>query len=151
MKRIALLIGIAGLAFCARATAQGFNIDIGATYGTPSSGFGAGAAQPGVWNNVLGVQGTTPLASLTGASTGVTIACVGAGSYDFSFNNAGTSGDDEALMDDGSDPTSAGPSWTISGLAPGNYVLYTYAWAPDNAAYFSLVDEIGRASCRERV
>jgi hypothetical protein len=143
MKRLALLLGTVGLALGSRASAQGFNIDINSYYGTPVATFGAGAGQPGVWNAVPGIQGTSPLVDLNGAATAATITCVGANSYDFQFNNALTSGDDEKLMDDASDPTSTGATWTITGVAPGNYILYTYAWAPDSATYFSLVSVAG--------
>jgi hypothetical protein len=143
MTRFALLIGIAGLALAAPASAQGFNIDVSAVYGTPGPGFAAGGAQPGVWTSVGATQGTYPLLSLSGAPTSATITCVGTGSYDFSYNNPGTSGDDQALMDDASDPTSIGATWTINGVAAGDYVLYTYAWAPDSSGFYSNVSVAG--------
>src|SRR5690349_8720252 len=143
MKHVALLIGALGFALGARASAQGFNVDLNSFYGTPANTFGAGASQPGVWNAISGVQGTSPLLDLNGAATTATLTCVGTGSYDFSFNNAGTTGDDEKLMDDASDPTSIGATWTFNGIAPGNYVLYTYAWAPDSATYYSNVAVAG--------
>ena len=119
------------------ASAQAFNIDVDSTFGTPSSTFGAGANQPGVWNDRSPFPGTTPLVDLAGAATAVTISAVGSG-VDVAFDNAGTTGDDQALMDDLSDPSPTA-TWTFSGLTPGPYVLYTYAWAPDDPGYISRV------------
>src|SRR5262249_34174672 len=93
--------------------------------------------------------GTTALVGLGGASSSVSITCIGAG-YSFDYDNALTSGDDEKLMDDTSDP-SPYSNWKIDGLAPGNYRLYTYAWAPDNATYLSYVDVLGSADAAQFV
>ncbi|MBK7644081.1 MAG: hypothetical protein IPJ19_13695 [Planctomycetes bacterium] len=45
-------------------------------------------------------------------------------------------------MDDSSDPLGFS-TWTFAGLAAGDYVLYTYAWAPDSAFFHSLVSVTG--------
>jgi len=150
MKRHALLIGIVGLALTSSALAQGFNIDVSGTFGTPANTFGAGASQPGVWNTVPATPGLSHLMDLNGVATTATITCVGAASYDFSFNNAATSGDDEKLMDDCSDPGSSA-TWSIDGVAPGNYILYTYAWAPDNATFLSSVSVAGSSDPAQSV
>jgi hypothetical protein len=59
----------------------------------------------------------------------------------FQFDNPGTVGDDNNLMDDGQTvglvPVST--TWTFSGLQSGDYRLYTYAWAGDNPASQSTV------------
>lgn len=130
------------LALAASASAQQFNVDVGSTYGTPGPSFGGAAAQPGTWNAVAATQGSSPLVSLAGGATGVTLACSGAGSLEFSYDNPGTLGDDQALMDDASDPMGFS-TWTFTGLAPGNYVLTTYAWAPDSSFFHSRVSVAG--------
>ena len=114
----------------ASTSAQSFNIDGGDPATAPSSAYGAAAMQPGLWNdfpaNVIG----QPVTGLLGAPTGVTVTNVALG--DHSSDNAGTSGDDELLMDDFlCEPSVV----TISGLNPDTYTVYTYAWAPDNAAF----------------
>ncbi|MBK7645114.1 MAG: hypothetical protein IPJ19_19065 [Planctomycetes bacterium] len=110
----------------ARASAQQFDVDVGSTYGTPSSAFGAAAGVAGVWNGVPASQGTSPLLDVTGTPTNVTLHCSGPSSTEFFSNNPGTSGDDQSLMDDSSDPLGFS-TWTFAGFAAGDYVLYTYA------------------------
>ncbi len=133
MRPTALRLALASVATVAlsvaSAQAQSFNLDGGAPATPPSTTYGAGAMQPGVWNDCpQGVAGQ-PLVNLFGAPTSVTVT-TNAGA-DFMFDNAGTTGDDELLMDDLLDAPS---SVIISGLAPGTYTVYTYAWAPDSAA-----------------
>jgi hypothetical protein len=106
----------------------------------PTAAYGAGAAQPGTWNAVDATAAATaiPLLDLAGAPTTATLVRVG-GFGSFTFNNAGTSGDDQALMDDYQDVGTTGSqaTWTFAGLADGSYTLYTYAWAPDGATFIS--------------
>jgi len=130
--------------------AQSFNLDVDNFFGTPSNALGAAAAQPGTWNDVPAALGTTPLVDITGAATGVTISGTGLGAA-FSFDNAGTTGDDQALMDDLSDPSPSGATWTFSGLTPGNYILYTYGWAPDNATFRSTIAVAGSSDGPQNV
>src|SRR5690349_13618785 len=67
------LLVLALLLSPAIASAQSLNVDIGATGGTPSNGFGAAAGQAGTWNEIgLGVSSN--LAGLNGAGTGVSVA-----------------------------------------------------------------------------
>ena len=137
--RISLMASFA-LLFSAPVFAQNFNIDIGSnvTFPLPTNALGAAAAQPGTWDAVPGAPGTTAaLADIAGTVTGVSLVGVGGGALE--FNNALTMGDDKNLMDDGNDPGQTPGTWTFNGLAPGNYVVYTYAWAPDSAAYISKV------------
>jgi len=112
-------------------TAQQFNIDIGdPSLAVPSSSYGAAASQPGVWNAIA--PGTSAqLKDLTGTLTTVSLT-MGPNSVNFNFNNALTSGDDGALMDDIADVIS-NESYTITGLGAGRYSIVTYAWAPDLA------------------
>jgi len=125
-----------GLALCvASAEAQSFNIDLGTGLaGTvPTPAYGAAATQPGMWNDVP-ANGNQPLTDLSGAVTTVNINALA--TANFYFDNVGTSGDDQALMDDIHDlPTTL----TVTGLAPGSYTIYTYAWAPDDPMHITNV------------
>jgi len=59
-----------------------------------------------------------------------------------SADNPGTSGDDELLMDDYLDlgpPQLPAVTVTVSGLSSGDYVVRTYAWAPDDDTYITSV------------
>jgi len=111
------------------ASAQSFNVDIGdPLIAVPSSTYGAAAGQPGEWNGIP-AGSSAPLVDLTGSLTTVTLS-MGINFNAWSFNNAGTTGDDEALLDDGADVFP--DSYTISGLSDGEYDIYTYAWAADS-------------------
>src|SRR6185295_4217549 len=73
-------------------------------------------------------------------TTTVTIRPIG-GYGDFVDASAGWSGDDRALMADASDvsnsatpPTGGSITWTIAGLAAGEYGIYAYAVAPESPA-----------------
>src|SRR6185436_14124216 len=46
------------------------------------------------------------------------------------FDNAATTGDDQALLDD-AQCGFGNPVWTFANLAAGTYHIYCYAWAPD--------------------
>ena len=72
---------------------QGFNIDIGGnqTYGIPSNLYGAGALQPGTWNDVQTFALVQPLYDLTGTLTNVTFTDWGTGVGNYEADNAGTS------------------------------------------------------------
>jgi len=127
------------------ASGQNINIDYDVTFGTPSPAYGAGAAQPGIWNNPAGgVTTAQPLVDITGTPTTATIRMVAA-NFGLSFDNVGTSGDDQALMDDGLDLGGTGSTDTflIEHLSAGTYSVYTYAWAPDSATYVTSVDVNG--------
>jgi hypothetical protein len=106
------------------AIAQSFNIDVGNATPTPANAYGAGSGQTGFWNTYIG--GTLPsLINTSGSATGVSM--TGTGGFLGSYNDPGTFGDDEALIDD----LLSVPfleTYTINGLAPGNYNVYTYVW-----------------------
>ena len=139
MKNLIAAITASAL-FCAPAVAQNFNVDLNATFGTPSNTYGAAASQAGTWNT-LTTTGPSALLDTSGGATGVT--ATANQFFLFSFNNAGTAGDDEMLMDDGAD---GARTWTFSGLANGSYDIYTYAWAPDSATFLTNVSVNGSAS-----
>jgi hypothetical protein len=112
----------------ASATRAGFNVDIGSSNGIPLPAYGAAAGQPGPWNQIIN-DGPTMLVDTQNVLTTVTLTSTTTGNYTFGFNNTGTTGDDELLMDDGHD----GPmTLNLAGLINGYYDIYTYAWAPDN-------------------
>jgi len=124
--------------------AQRINIDVGSntTYPIPSPAYGAAAGQPGTWNAVAPTGGTTSLVDVAGAATAVSIASTGGSAYE-SNSNPGPTGDELNLMADVSDPSFTGQTWTISGLAAGNYLLYTYSWPPDNPVFRSVISVAG--------
>lgn len=132
-----ILCIVAALA-AAPAWGQNINIDVGNFYGTPTAGYGAAAAQPGIWTTVNGGLATAQaLSDINGVPTTATFQISLGG--DFSFDNALTTGDDQALMDDGVDP-GASNTITIAHLSAGTYTVYTYAWAPDSATYITAVN-----------
>ena len=122
-----------------RGTRYGINTDIGTWNTAPSSSYSAAAGQAGVWNHFTGTS-PTPMLSLTGAATGVTLSSSGTSNFQFGYNNPGTFGDDELLLDAGHDGAA---TYTFSGVAGGVYDVYTYAWAPDSAALLTSVSVTG--------
>lgn len=137
MKRLlGLITTLFGLA--ALAPAQDFNLDVLNNYGIPANTYGAAAAQTGFWQNVDAWDGLAPqpIADTSGAVTTATVDFTLGGN--FSFDNAATFGDDQALMDDVQDIGGVGnvSTWTIAGLAAGDYAVYSYAWAPDSPVNF---------------
>ena len=137
-----LLIGL----LAAHATAQSVNVDVGVhpTFGLPTAGLGGAANGAGVWNAMPVVAGS-PFAAvdLAGAPTGVTLTLSGGLATASSANLPGASTDVLALLADVMDPGSVARTLTIAGLAPGEYELYTYAIAPDDAAFRTQVSVAG--------
>ena len=138
---LAVVLGVATPGF-----GQSFNVDVGDpnAAGVPADLYAAGAGQSGTWNAVSLPANNVPLSDLTGGATGVTLSNSGGGG-NFTFNNGGTTGDDQALMDDLQDVGGLGAlaTWTFTGLANGSYTVYTYAWAPDDAGFVSEVSVAG--------
>ncbi|MCA9305676.1 MAG: PEP-CTERM sorting domain-containing protein [Phycisphaerales bacterium] len=136
--RLALGAAVVALAGTAASASSLINIDFGTQFGTPGAGHGAAAAQPGIWNAITATTGSVPLNDIAGAPSGASIA-LPAGNFAFSFNNAGTSGDFEALLDDGLDlgAAPATDTFVVTGLAAGNYQVYVYAWAPDSTTFIT--------------
>lgn len=152
----ASLVLLSALALGAPALGQGFNIDLGGnqTFGVPANTYGAAALQPGEWNDVQTFASFQTLIDLTGASTAVTFTDLGTGVQDYESDNAGTSGDDEALMDDFTDLGCAvgdATAYTISGLADGDYQVYTYAWASDGAGFRTDISVAGSSDPTQSV
>ena len=120
-------------------SAQSFNVDIGAAYGTPANTYGGAALQPGFWNSMTN-DGPLPLQDLNGGfPLGPTLTGSNSSNYGFGFNNGSTSGDDEKLMDDGHD---GALTLDFAGLWNGEYLVFTYAWAPDSAAFSTRVNVV---------
>ena len=113
------------------ASAQAINIDFGVDNPAPGEGWGAAPNQLGAWNVVRGFDGEPPvLVDTSGFPTDVALEC------DLPFGSAWldsryTTGNLEALLDDYLDLHSVPSTLTVSGLAPGRYAFYVYAWAPD--------------------
>jgi hypothetical protein len=136
------------------ALAQDLNVDVGPAFGVPSNAYGAAAAQPGTWTQLssLGVYTGTNLLNTAGVATTADVVSSG-GFGDFSFNNGGTNGDDQALMDDLQDVGGVGgtTTWTFSQLTNGNYDVYTYSWAPDSATFLANVTVPGSTSANPQL
>ncbi|MBL8860941.1 MAG: hypothetical protein JNK02_02935 [Planctomycetes bacterium] len=136
--------------------AASMNVDIGSpasTFGVPTSAYGAAAAQPGVWNARSVAVASALLNDLSGAPCNVQLTRTGTSLFDFSFDNAGTTGNDQALLDDAQDAggTGATTTWTFGNLFGGNYQVYTYAWAPDSATYIASVSVAGSSDPAQNV
>jgi hypothetical protein len=118
-----------------------FNIDFGSAFGAPAPTYGAAAGMPGIWQQIpsVGVDAIV-LNDRSGNATLVTITFA-SGNADFSFNNPGTFGNDQALLDDALDlgPPGSIDVITISHLPAGEYRVTTYAWAPDSASFITTV------------
>ena len=152
MKAIAY--GAAVLAFGTPALAQSFNIDVGdPAFPTPSMVYAAGSSQAGVWNAwgdfANAVPYTQALVDITGAATGVSMTGAWStftnGLANFSFDNGNTFGDDEALLDDLWDmgaPAGEGV-FTITGMADGDYEIFSYAFAPDSTTFSTTIRVTG--------
>ena len=123
-------------------SAQDLNIDFGANAGAPAMGH-AGAGMAGEWNT-LGFPLAGSLVDTSGVAVPATVTTLSS-QIEFSFDNLLTSGDDEALMDDGFDP-GLSDSLVFSGLEDGLYSVFTYAWAPDSEFFTTLVDVPGSPS-----
>jgi len=113
--------------------AQAVNLDIGQANGCPSLGHGGAAGQTGLWNRMTG-SGICALKDNRGAPTSVQVSSSVQHNFNFASNNPLTWGDDELLLDAGHD---GALTLNFTGLAPGEYLVHTYAWAPDNISYFT--------------
>jgi len=137
---------VAALSCCSAALtfAQSFNLDFGAQFGAPSTSYGAAAGQPGFWNERTGFEDeTATLVDIQGNKTALTIVPslpFGQAGYD----HPATTGDDQALMDDYFDLHSVPATFEIRGLAVGTYAVYSYVWAPDEAAFQTSLGIQGR-------
>lgn len=131
-SRLAVALSVtATLLLASEASAFRINADFGATFGTPSSAYGAASSQVGSWDQIdPTISSPQALLGIDGMATGVAVSVSG-GEGLFFGNDPTTGGNDQALLDDELDvlPSSVGGSTTvtISGLFPGIYTVYTYA------------------------
>ena len=126
--RALLLAPILATGFSVPARSQSFNVDFeptGSPFGQPPATYGAAAQSPGYWNGV-GNDVTGGLVALDGSPTGVALATTAqpANAF-FTWDYANTSGADEALLDDFHRSDDYQISWIFSGLAAGDYDVYT--------------------------
>jgi len=127
------------------APAQSLNVDIGqnGTFPVPAASYAA-AGSVGVWNGVAAPAAAVALVGLDGAPTSARLSSNG-GFLNFDYDNFGTTGDAQSLLDDVQDlggPTSV-VTWTFAGLVDDEYSVYTYAWAPDNSSFRTRVSIAG--------
>lgn len=123
------------------AVAQSVNIDYGDGAGTPSADYAA-TGSPGVWNALAGLAGTPEtLVGLDGTPISATVTLTsGAGGPAHTFDDPGTSGNDEQLLDDyTSGGTDAVGSILFTGLENGSYDVIVYAWTPGSDDVFTSV------------
>lgn len=127
------------------AAAQSFNIDVGDNliiFPVPTPTYGGAASQPGVWNASIHPY-STALVDLSGAPTGVTTSSNNSTSFNY-FPSTLTGEDRNFMIDIQTLSTVGGPwTWTFNGLLNGDYVLYTYAWAPENNGNLTRVTVAG--------
>lgn len=127
-----------GFAMCgtgfALAQSTSFNLDVGIGP-TPTSSYGAAAGQAGLWVPIAPATPNVaiPLTNVLGAPTTATLSYTSG--FDFAFDNPLTQGDDQALLDD-SQGIFANSHWSFANLRPGDYEVWSYAWAPDSPLYF---------------
>jgi hypothetical protein len=149
-----LPLAFASLFLATLASAQSFNIDVGpnlSLWPEPSPGYGAAAAQTGVWNAVRNPFAGNTLVTLVGAASGVTLSSNISSSFTYPFGTLGP--DDDAFTSDGQAISYFGASavWTFSGLGDGQYQLYTYCWDPANSGVKSDVSIVGMPSSTQSV
>ena len=124
------------LLLVAGARGQGLNVDcdlfnsppeVGG--GAPSAAFGGAAGQVGFWNAYPDNFGDPfSLRDVNGSATSVIITGTGLGSSG-GWNNPINTGDYNLLLND-AQQVGSNFSYTLSGLLPGRYRLYTYAVKP---------------------
>ncbi len=137
---------LAPLVLLTSAQAQSFNIDVGPNlilWPEPSSAYGAGAGQAGDWNGVKNPFAGDLLFDITGGLTTVSVQSDVSSSFSYPFT--GLVGDDDAFNSDGQAISEFGPpaTWSFSGLADGQYSVYTYCWDPANSGTATEVSVVG--------
>lgn len=128
---LAVLLSTAGFA-------QSFNIDVGPNLilaPGPEPSYAGAAGQSGHWMEFKDPFTVRNLEDLTGLVTGVTLASDSHGSFTQFPNVIITPGDQELMEDAQWLPNLDVPvTWTFSGLADGNYEVYTYACDPSGTS-----------------
>jgi MYXO-CTERM domain-containing protein len=131
------------------AMAQTMNIDINQNGGIPSNLYGGVLNQPGHWNSIDGAvvghnQGVTDLGNNWFGTTWTN----DTGNNFLLFDDPGTSGDVEALMDDGFELGGPGSldTFSLHILQNGIYNVAVYAWTPGTAPFSTSVSVNGLPS-----
>ncbi len=138
ISRLFPVAAIAAIAVCTAVSAEGqtmsFNLDVGAGP-TPAATYGAAAGQNGDWMQVAAATPlvSIPLTNIHGTATGATLTYDSG--FDFFFDNPQTLGNDAALLDD-TQGAFANSYWNFAHLRPGEYEVWSYAWAPDSPIFF---------------
>lgn len=138
------------------AGAQSVNIDFSHTNpnptAAPSNSFAGAAGQPGYWMNVPTAINAIQIDGLDALPSGITLTRTLGNVSTFSVNNANTTGDFEALIDDFHGFSSVTTvNYQFTGVDPGPYTLYTYAIAPDNASFRTVVNVLTSTSINPQV
>lgn len=118
------------------AIAQDFNLDFQSptsTHGVPSATYGAAANRPGTWQKI-DADFTSGLTAIDGGSTAVDLRILSQMGYFFDGNNGGTSGDDDALLDD-THQAYPDVTYRFENLTPGHYRVYTIGLEIFNNAF----------------
>ncbi len=128
-------MALAAVVAAPTAFAQSINIEFGNGSSVPSASYGAAADQPGHWNS-LGTMPTSqrfPMRGLNGQTLPARLYNIGTTQL-MAFNNPGTGGDDERLLDEMylsfNNPVDA--CMFFEGLRNGRYEVYLYAFTPNN-------------------
>lgn len=142
-RKTAILAASAAIA--APAMAQSFNIDFDLPAGSngagvPANAFAGAAGQAGYWNAVGNIGLTATLKGLNGVNTAATVHTAGEFVYHHA-NNGSATGDFAKLMEDTFKLASSNATFTLTfnNLAPGNYLIYTYADDPADGLQHSRV------------
>ncbi len=139
MRMITVIFCLAPVASGSPALAQSFNLDAGGELGLPSASYGGAAGQPGEWLELsFNVEQVVPLMDIAGEATSVTLSSPLPFGPSFSLHD-GPTGGDEALLEDYLDLHSTPAALEIAGLQAGRYTIYTYAWAPDDSRFSTIV------------
>lgn len=154
MSRLRFFAPLAPVVLASLAGAQAFNIDVGPNlilWPEPSPAYGAAAGQTGVWNPVKDPFGGDTLLDLLGGASGVSVSSNISSSFSWPFGTFGA--DDDAFTSDGQAISYFGPpaEWTFTGLADGQYDVYTYAWSPENTGALSDVTIVGQPASTQTV
>lgn len=136
--KLALGAAVVAMAGTAASASSLINIDFSTDFSSPAASYGAASGQVGFWNAIPAMSAGVPIAlsDISGGVSGASISSTTA-QFDFSFQNPATAGGDEQLMDDFLDLGGAGAldTFTVTGLAAGNYQVFVYAWGADNATF----------------
>jgi len=117
----------------ASAHAQTLNVNFAPAGRTPSASYGA-AGTAGTWSTVTGIAGPAyDLVGIDGAPSGVTMTQSPTTTL-LATSDPSVSGDDATLLDNGLVTSGDETCLMFSGMQPGSYEVFIYAWLPNQAA-----------------